>query len=39
MEFEFTLKLNGKKLFPKNSVKHLGIEIDKQFNWVNHVYK
>ena len=35
LEFEFKIKLNGKKLFPTNSVKYLDTEIDKQFNWVN----
>ena len=30
-------KLNGKKLFQTNSVKYLGIKIDKQLNWREHI--
>ena len=32
LDFEFKIKLNGKKLFPANSVKYLGLKIDKQLN-------
>ena len=27
------LKLNGKGVYPTNSVKHLGVNIDKNLNW------
>ena len=27
------LKLNGKRLYPINSVKYLGIKIDEKLNW------
>ena len=27
------LKLDGKRLYPKNSVKYLGIKIDENLNW------
>ena len=27
------LKLDGKRLYPTNSVKHLGIKIDENLNW------
>ena len=30
------LKLNGKKLLQTNSVKYLGIKIDKLLNWREH---
>ena len=36
LDFEFKIKLNGKKLFQTNSVKYLGIKIDKQLNWRDH---
>ena len=31
--FYSKLKLNGKRLFPTNSVKYLGIVIDENLNW------
>ena len=37
LDFEFKIKLNGKKLFQTNSVKYLGIKIDKQLNWREHI--
>ena len=35
LDFEF--KLNGKKLFQTNSVKYLGIKIDKQLSCRKHI--
>ena len=32
LDFEFKIKLNDKKRFQTNSVKCLGIKIDKQLN-------
>ena len=32
LDFESKIKLNGKKLFQTNSVKHCSIKIDKQLN-------
>ena len=37
LDFEFKIKSNGKKLFQTNSVKYLGIKIDKQLNWREHI--
>ena len=37
LDFEFEIKLNGKKLFATNSVKYLGTKVDKQLNWRDHV--
>ena len=37
LDFEFKIKLNGKKLFQSNSVKYLGIKIGKQLNWKEHI--
>ena len=31
------IKLNRKRIFPSESVKYLGIKIDKQLNWKIHV--
>ena len=36
-KLEFKDKLNCKKLFQTNSVKYLGIKIDKQLNWRDHI--
>ena len=38
MDFGLKLKLNGKKLCPKNSVKYLGIKIDEQWTWKPHIH-
>ena len=32
------LKLNGKRLQPINSVKYLGISIDKNLKWKHQIY-
>ena len=30
-------KLNRKRLYPTDSVKHLGVKIDNKLNWKSHV--
>ena len=35
---EFSIKLNGKKLTPVNSVKYLGLYIDKYLSWDTHIF-
>ena len=32
-DYDLLLKLNGKRLYPMNSVKHLGIIIDNSLSW------
>ena len=31
------IKLNGKRLYPTDSVKYLGVKTDSKFNWKSHV--
>ena len=31
------IKLNGKKLYPTDSVRYLGVKIDIKLNWKSHV--
>ena len=31
------IKLNGKKLYPTDSVRYLGVKIDIKLNWESHV--
>ena len=35
---EISIKLNGKKLIPVNSVKYLGMYIDKHLSWDTHIF-
>ena len=37
MDFNLQIKLNGKRLYETNSVKYLGIRIDKKLNWKAHI--
>ena len=37
MDFDLKLNLNGKRLYPTNSVKYLGILIDENLTWINHI--
>ena len=37
MDFSLKIKLNGKQLYEINSVKYLGIRIDKKLNWKAHI--
>ena len=36
-DFDLHLKLNGKQLYPSDSVKYLVIVIDKNFMWYNQI--
>ena len=33
LDFDLKLKLNGKRLYPTNSVKYLGVKIDEHLTW------
>ena len=37
LDFGLKLKLNGKKLYPTNSVKYLGVKIDEHLTWKPHI--
>ena len=37
LDNEVKIKLNRKRLYPTDSVKYLGIRIDRNSNWINHV--
>ena len=37
INFNLKLKLNGKKLYPSNYIKYLGIFLDENLNWKKHV--
>ena len=37
LDFDFKLKLNGKRLYPTKSVKYLGIEIDESLTWIDYI--
>ena len=37
MDFNLKIKLNGKRLYETNSVKHLGIRIDNKLYWKAHI--
>ena len=37
LDFNLKLKLNGKRLYPTKSVKYLGIRIDENLTWINHI--
>ena len=36
LDFGLELKLNGKRLYPTNSVKYLGVKIDEHLTWKPH---
>ena len=35
--FGLNFKLNGKRLYPINSVKYLGVKLDKHLTWKPHI--
>ena len=37
LDFDLTLKLNGKKLYATKSVKYLGIKINENVTWIDHI--
>ena len=37
LDFDLKLKLNDKRLYPTKSVKYLGIKIDENLTWINHI--
>ena len=37
LDFSMTIKLNGKILYPTDSVKYLGVKIDSKLNWKSRV--
>ena len=37
LDFDLKLKRNSKKLYPTKSVKYLGIKIDENLTWIDHI--
>ena len=37
LDFDLKLKLNDKRLYPTKSVKYLGIKIDENLIWIDHI--
>ena len=37
LDFGLKLKLNGKRLYPLNSVKYFGVKIDEPLTWKPHI--
>ena len=37
LDFDLKLKLNGKRIYPTKSVKCLGIKIDENLTWIDHI--
>ena len=37
LDFDLKLKLNGKRPYSTKSVKYLGIKIDKNLTWIDHI--
>ena len=37
LDFSRKIKLNGKRLYPTDSVRYLGVKIDRKLNWKCHV--
>ena len=37
LDFNMKIKLNGKRLYPADSVRYLGVKIDNELNWKSHI--
>ena len=37
LDFDMKIKLNGKRSYPTDSVRYLGVKINSKLNWKNHV--
>ena len=37
LDFLLKLKLNGKRIYPTKSLKYLGIKIDENLTWIDHI--
>ena len=37
LDFNMQVKLNGKRLYPNDSVKYLGVKMESKLNWKSHV--
>ena len=37
LDFDLKLRLSGKRIYPTKSVKYLGIKIDANLTWIDHV--
>ena len=37
LDFDLKLRLNGKRIYPTKSVKYLGIKIDENLTWIDHI--
>ena len=37
LDFVLKLKLNSKRIYPTKSAKYLGIEIDENLTWIDHI--
>ena len=37
VDFNLKLKLNGKRIYPTKSIKYLGIKIDENLTWNEHI--
>ena len=37
LDFHLKLRLNGKRTYPTKSAKYLGIKIDENLTWIDHI--
>ena len=37
IDFDLKLKLNDKRFYPTRSVKYLGIKVDENLTWIDHI--
>ena len=38
LECPIKIKLSRKRLYPSNSIKYLGVKIDENLNWKDHIH-